>query len=755
MSQEVLMSIVDLVARRLQNSGRVVEFNAPQQQQPRPQQKSPAPPSPVVLDDVNANGLLDTPKSSASSALRRSVSSASSSLRRSASSASSASSQLQVQESQFQDSESDDEKDAYCQYDTIKKSRRKLYRPSDKIIVNAPVMEKLDALFLAPVLSNLFARRKRKGSDEFKKNAEIKFNMLKALLKPTIRRLVRDSNLREEGLEQRFFWCAYDLTRKRRANHIQSWRKYSRPLDLIYGGQREYEATYGSAVPRIPLRAVAAHADLGDEQQQHAENGEAGRPPKKKSRLSKKKKKQLFAQADPADAQVDPADAQVDPADTDPFDPNFCEELEHITYKCSKCGAKVDWNSYFKDSEKPREAICDKCRLHACIGCKEKFPHKDMFPRSSNAWANDEATVSQQLRCGICWERHIRDQYIPRAQALAEAKDDGTKAKQKKPCKCGATTHATTRHRLCPLNIKYNSHTTPPTGKKKRSRKQKKPCKCGSTTHATPRHSCCLLNKKNRPSEQQLRAAARAMAMAGAAARRAAAAAAAAATDPGNFFQCLDTMDCPHFAGYFDPCATPYTGTQQTPTDPTNAAPTPADPTNAAPPTPTAPTNAAPTPTAPTTPPLPRRTYKIGENVCAKWKKGQWFLAHVTGYDRFNAEYSVYFVECGNTKVNLSAADLRETDSRYPTRGEMLDRDFFFDGAEDLPEGMWRVRRLLAVENMFECTRLTGTGLQNIEKFDIGYVIKQYMTGVDDMRGRVTSASVLATSRGAKRRRSE
>ena len=30
------------------------------------------------------------------------------------------------------------------------------------------------------------------------------------------------------------------------------------------------------------------------------------------------------------------------------------------------------------------------------------------------------------------------------------------KKKQKKPCKCGAWTHATTRSKLCPLNKKYN-----------------------------------------------------------------------------------------------------------------------------------------------------------------------------------------------------------------------------------------------------------------------------------------------------------
>jgi len=64
----------------------------------------------------------------------------------------------------------------------------------------------------------------------------------------------------------------------------------------------------------------------------------------------------------------------------------------------------------------------------------------------------------------------------------------------------------------------------------------------------------------------------------------------------------------------------------------------------------------------------------------------------------------------------------------------MVNKDFFFDGADDLAEGMWRVRQVIDDKNLYRCTRLTGAGRQNVENFDIGYVIKQYMQRVDERR---------------------
>ena len=103
----------------------------------------------------------------------------------------------------------------------------------------------------------------------------------------------------------------------------------------------------------------------------------------------------------------------------------------------------------------------------------------------------------------------------------------------------------------------------------------------------------------------------------------------------------------------------------------------------------------------------------------------------VTGFD--NGSYTVYFLISGEVKKNVLPKHIRPSDSRYPRRSEMINKDFFFDGADDLAEGMWRVRQVLSDKNLYRCTRLTGAG-QNVENFDIGYVIKQYMKRMDERR---------------------
>ena len=140
----------------------------------------------------------------------------------------------------------------------------------------------------------------------------------------------------------------------------------------------------------------------------------------------------------------------------------------------------------------------------------------------------------------------------------------------------------------------------------------------------------------------------------------------------------------------------------------------------------------------------------MGINVNAEWRRGNWFLGQVT--DFYNGKYTVYFL-FGKIKTNLLPSQLRRSDSRYPRRSAMVGRDFFFDGATDLPEGVWRVRQLLNDKNMYRCTRITGVGAQNVENFDIGYVIKQYMKENDDRResgtGTILTTTRTRTARGS------
>ena len=138
-------------------------------------------------------------------------------------------------------------------YESIRPSSRaagkRLYKPCDKVAMNDRLMKRLDPLFLAPFISNLFRKKRKVGSDEFRKNPELVFEYFKELVKPVIRAAVASGPSNDPFLAQRYFWCAYDLVRKRRANHVQFWRKYGRPKHFCYGGKNIYEATYGKLKP--------------------------------------------------------------------------------------------------------------------------------------------------------------------------------------------------------------------------------------------------------------------------------------------------------------------------------------------------------------------------------------------------------------------------------------------------------------------------------------------------------------------------
>ena len=122
-----------------------------------------------------------------------------------------------------------------------------------------------------------------------------------------------------------------------------------------------------------------------------------------------------------------------------------------------------------------------------------------------------------------------------------------------------------------------------------------------------------------------------------------------------------------------------------------------------------------------------KQVFKVGSNILAKWKRGKWFLAHVTGYH--NGHYNVYFPGDGQTKDGLGPNEVRavETSASVYSRADMLDRTFYFEGEEDLRPGDWKVRRLVNERNVYVCTRLTGgtPTSTNCDEFDIGYVISR------------------------------
>ena len=83
-----------------------------------------------------------------------------------------------------------------------------------------------------------------------------------------------------------------------------------------------------------------------------------------------------------------------------------------------------------------------------------------------------------------------------------------------------------------------------------------------------------------------------------------------------------------------------------------------------------------------------------------------------------------------------------------PKRSEMIGKTFFCED-EDLPAGRWKVRAIVR-KNEFRCVRLTGQGLKNVENFDIGWVINEYISEQSVNRER----GIFETVVGKRRRRS-
>ena len=124
--------------------------------------------------------------------------------------------------------------------------------------------------------------------------------------------------------------------------------------------------------------------------------------------------------------------------------------------------------------------------------------------------------------------------------------------------------------------------------------------------------------------------------------------------------------------------------------------------------------------TATTVAPTP--TFVLHDNVLVT-VDNKTFLGQVVGVHD-GGEYDVYFVDTGDVEL-IGVSDLRPERFPTPRRPEYLNLQFYFDGADDLPSGRWKVRKLEG--NSYVCTRLTGgtASSTNIEKFDIDYVMQQ------------------------------
>jgi hypothetical protein len=137
-----------------------------------------------------------------------------------------------------------------------------------------------------------------------------------------------------------------------------------------------------------------------------------------------------------------------------------------------------------------------------------------------------------------------------------------------------------------------------------------------------------------------------------------------------------------------------------------------------------------------------RVRFALNANVKARYvdkennNKVGWYLAHIV--NREGDRHDVYFPCNGNVVKGLRVDELRPAPSHWPTRHDMQDKEFTYDGDKDIPEGsIWKVRRLANDRVSFVCTRINApSGCLNQSQFDVGYVMNKVKKEDEEMRER-------------------
>ena len=226
---------------------------------------------------------------------------------------------------------------------------------ADKTVVRLPVMQHIDAAYLAPPDSALFKRfykkkRNRDGSRSKKKHREMDVSFFNDLVRPVIRRLLGTAGINSANLSARYFFAANVLARKRRNNHMSSWRERGTCMELIYGGV-------------LPPGCEQAYRL---EQQSSTSRG----------RVSRKKLKMKESPVQPPKpAAVAAVQQPPKPAAAATVQPPKPVDGKHI---CAKCGLQFvkeadDWRT-------DNDLRCDKCVLQMDEELIAGLHHGDIKP---------------------------------------------------------------------------------------------------------------------------------------------------------------------------------------------------------------------------------------------------------------------------------------------------------------------------------------------------------------------------------------
>ena len=407
-----------------------------------------------------------------------------------------------------------------------------------------------------------------------------------------------------------------------------------------------------------------------------------------------------------ANVQMDGGANANDDQEFDPFSDKFsdelCEELlQYQTFKCERCGVSFEFRGNEFDPER-KNLLCgacvhisDKCK---CQDCGLSMQRGEGFPQSSVEWNTNNST---SLRCGQCWEKHIRENMLPQMskEDIKKNRSKKSKSKSQTKCKkCGGTNHKTARSRWCPHNPKYNKFKgnyfgfplpdIPGEGVG------------GYFNPLTAPPPSITSGQKDTSGQKVIR---RPVTPPPAASKKAPPPVLKSKKAPPPVLKSAPVVDDKDVHSV----EIPFTG-------------------------------------APPKKKLQRkkalfgsvRCYTVGSNVLAMFKKNKWFLAQVTA--RKGVKHDVYFPDDSQTLKGLTPDRLRPlpASSCVPTRREMIGKEFEYEGDDDIPAGtVWKVRRVNK-GNVFQCTKIRGGGRINIDDFDIGYVMQQYQYQQEQIRER-------------------
>jgi hypothetical protein len=126
-------------------------------------------------------------------------------------------------------------------------------------VVTRPVLELLDADYLAEPKSTLFIKEFRQQKDFHGRrvkrlNATMDEAKFDELTYPLLHELLQGENdpKARHSLKQRYRLAMMKVVKKRRANHVQKWRTLGHPMRMIYGGADRFQhlfVKYGGAEP--------------------------------------------------------------------------------------------------------------------------------------------------------------------------------------------------------------------------------------------------------------------------------------------------------------------------------------------------------------------------------------------------------------------------------------------------------------------------------------------------------------------------